>query len=143
MATNSTEIFRVGSIALFELKDDSYPRPPWLIVMDDRPSFRVRFYTEGPAALSVGFDSALNESDSCIHGIADYTSNDDGSGPRVCAVGEVQISDTGLLSALARQRALHDIRIGWTAQLPVQAVEVVRRAIAITEARALGEPIAA
>ncbi|EHU2889472.1 hypothetical protein AYI21_RS20600, partial [Acinetobacter baumannii] len=68
--------------------------------------------------------------------LANYTPSYE-SGSSDCQPGEVTISDDGLLSVMPRQRSASHvvIRTGWTAQLPPEAVEPIRRAIALAEAK--------
>lgn len=134
------EIERVGTIALIELRDDT--RPPYLIVKDAAPSFQIRFFVDAARArLCVYLSSSASEEDHALYGLTDCTSGVDGCAPPDCAIGEVRITEDGLLSAMARQPARYEIHRGWTARVPIEAVPLVRRAIEISEARANGQVV--
>ncbi|MGC3479806.1 hypothetical protein [Pseudomonas aeruginosa] len=75
---------------------------------------------------------ALQWSDKQPGEIADYTLQPESSSLD-CAPGELEISDNGLLSMMARQDTASSIHYccGWTLQLPIAYVEPTRQAIAM------------
>ena len=106
----------------------------WIVAMDP-DHYRLRFFPHRDAArFTVGIDAEWT--DEQPGELANYTPSYE-SGSSDCQPGEVTISDDGLLSVMPRQRSASHvvIRTGWTAQLPPEAVEPIRRAIALAEAK--------
>ena len=123
------EHYRAGAVEMGEVDEG---RGPWLVVMDPG-HYRLRFFpNQERKTLSVGIDAEW--SDDKPGSLANYTPIYE-SGDDDCQPGDVTISDDGLLSVLPVQRAASHvvIRIGWTAQLPPELVEPIRRAIALAE----------
>lgn len=130
------EHYRAGAWSVGEVIE---ARGSWFVAMDP-DHYRLRFFphTDG-ATFGVGIDAEWTD-DQPGH-MANYTPSYESSGSD-CQRGDVTISDDGLLSVLPRQRSASHvvIRVGWTAQLPAEAVEPIRRAIALIEARLPQEP---
>lgn len=124
------EIMQTGDVRLSEIGDS---RGPAFVVTDD-DHYRIRFQpdVEG-GCMWVAIDAEW--SDDHPGQLAAYTRDSEGA-YELCRPGDVTIGDSGLLSVLAPQKgAGHvDIRIGWTAQLPVVFVAPIRRAIELAEA---------
>jgi len=122
--------YRVGAVSLFEMNEG---HGPWFVVIDPN-HYRVRFFPDRESnTVSVGFDAEW--SDTRPGEMANYTPSYETAGAD-CQLNDVTISDDGLLSVLPRKRSASHvvIRWGWTAQLPIEAVEPIRRAIALVEA---------
>lgn len=128
-AVNWTELYKTGDVSLSEANEGGQR---WFVVMD-LYRYRVRFFPHPEqGTLSVGIDAEWSEEKPGE--LANYTPSYESSGDE-CQPGEVTISHDGLLSVMAKQRAARmTIRMGWTAQLPREAVEPIRRAIALAEA---------
>jgi hypothetical protein len=108
---------------------------PCIVVMDP-VHYRVRFFLDREqATMGVGIDAEWSQEKPGE--LANYTPFYECNGVDGCGPGEVTISDDGLLSVMPRKKAPEhvDIRVGWTARLPIEMVEPVRRAIALCETR--------
>lgn len=130
--TTSLEHYQSGTISLFEFDEG---RGPWFVVSDSG-HFRVRFYPDPVHnTFTVGIDAEWSDDHPGV--LANYTPCDEYGGDE-CRVGDVTISDDGMLLVMAKQTAARIlIRRGWTAQLPRDAVEPIRRAIGMVEAKAI------
>lgn len=122
------EQYRVGQVSLTEIRGEN---DPWFVVMDG-DHYRVRIV---PCRKSNGLYAGIDaEADDDRPGDqVDYTPFDPYG---TCyGLGEVSISDDGLLSAMGQRQAGSYVVIhtGWTAQLPVSAVEPIRRALELAE----------
>jgi len=128
-AVNWTELYKAGDVSLSEANERGQR---WFAVMD-LYRYRVRFFPHPEqGTLSVGISAEWSEEKPGQ--LANYTPSYESGGDE-CQPGEVTISHDGLLSVMAKQRAARmTFRMGWTAQLPREAVEPIRRAIALAEA---------
>jgi len=127
---NSIEHYRAGAVTLCEINE---PHGRWFAVMDP-DHYHVRFWPDlETKSFAVGIDAEW--SDDKPGALAEYTPSYE-RGDDFCQPGDASIADDGLLSVSVRQPAAShvEIRMGWTAQLPVEAVEPIRRAIVLTEA---------
>jgi len=127
---NYIEHYRAGAVTLGEMVE---PRGRWFVVLDP-DHYRVRFFPDPESkTFSVGIDAEW--SDDKPGALANYTPSYE-TGDDLCQPGDATISDDGLLSVSVRQRGASHvvIRMGWTAQLPAEAVAPIRRAIALAEA---------
>lgn len=139
---NSTWIdhYREGTVFMAEANDGNASYPSYFVVMNPG-RYRVRLFPDPKTeTFSVGFDAEW--SDETPGDLANYTPSYETGGGDGCRAGEVTISDDGLLSVLPRVRGYRTpahvmFRVGWTAQLPIEAVEPIRRAIALVEAMLL------
>lgn len=124
-----TELYKAGDLSLSEANERGLRR----FVVMDLYRYRVRFFPHPEqGTLGVGIDAEWSEDKPGQ--LASYTPSYESSGDE-CQPGDVTISHDGLLSVMAKQRtARMTIRKGWTAQLPREAVEPIRRAIALAEA---------
>lgn len=123
------EHYSAGAVTLGEVDEG---HGPWFVVMDPE-RFRLRFFVRPERdTFAVGIDAEW--SDEAPGQLANYTPSYE-HGSDDCQPGDVTISDEGLLSVMPRQRTASHvvIRQGWTFQLPADAVEATRRAIALVE----------
>lgn len=123
------EHYSAGAVTLGEVDEG---RGPWFVVMDPE-RFRLRFFVS-PERETFGVGIDAEWSDEAPGQLANYTPSYEYGGDD-CQPGDVTVSDDGLLSVMPRQRAASHvvIRRGWTFQLPADAVEATRRAIALVE----------
>lgn len=120
-----------GDLVMFEMEDERGTR---FVVLDNQ-HYQVRILPDlNTGFLFVSIDAEW--SDDKPGELANYTPETERSND-LCepGKGEVTISDDGLLAVMVPQDAAShvDIRVGWTAQLPVSFVEPVRQAIALAE----------
>lgn len=125
---------RVGAITLVELDTGLGPN---FVVMDP-DLFRVRVFPRSDrGTLTIGIDAEFsNEAPGQFANFTpayEYASDE-------CTPDDVSITDDGFLSVMVKAGSPRiTIRYGWTAQLPRDAVEPIRRAIALAQASASGE----
>jgi hypothetical protein len=122
------DYYRDNGVVLAECKESS--RTSWLLVCDEHAKhYRFRFSVHD-GLFHVGISAEW--SDDKPGELADYTPRDE-YGSASVAGDEISISDDGLLLVMGRQRAAShvDIRIGFTAKLPIEYVTPIRRAVLI------------
>lgn len=128
--TTTVEHYQYGTISLFEFDEGHGP----FFVVSDPGHFRVTFHPDPVHnTFTVGIDAEW--SDDCPEQLAHFTPPYQ-DGYDEYRPGDITVSDEGLLSVMATKAAARIlIRRGWTAQMPRDAVEPMRRAISMAEAQ--------
>lgn len=135
--TQWIEHYSEDGVTVGESREEGRGR--WFVVMD-LYRYRVRLFPDPErGTFTVGLDAEWSADKPGV--LANYTPSYEYGGHDDCQPGEVTISDDGLLSVMPRQSAARMvIRMGWTAELPREAVGPIRRAIALAEAAAQDKP---
>lgn len=122
-----TELYRENGVVLGEYWD---VRGSSFVVADELFAYYRLTFSGSDGAFHVGINAAW--SDQKPGELASFTPAF-GHSPGVVAGDEIAIADNGLLTVLCRQRGASgvDIRVGFTAQLPIAFVPPVRQAIAL------------
>lgn len=133
MSDSYTELCRENDVILYEFQREHGGR--WLGVADEGFShYRVTFNWYEDGTVSVGVDAEWSDDEpgslaNFTHEVVAYCGPND----------SLAIDGDGLLTVLARRSAAStvDFRSGFTLQLPIAFVPVVRRGIRLAQARAL------